>query len=49
MDAEFAKSQLTLLTREWYMHPSGQLPACESTDQPALRLQQTLIIATRGA
>ncbi|MFO0632940.1 MAG: hypothetical protein U0168_08835 [Nannocystaceae bacterium] len=29
LDASFAKSQLTLLTREWYMHPSGQLPAYE--------------------
>ena len=29
VDAEFAKNQLILLTREWYMHPSGQLPAYE--------------------
>ncbi|HXB59926.1 MAG TPA: hypothetical protein VNU95_10185, partial [Candidatus Acidoferrales bacterium] len=29
IDPEFAKSQLTLLTREWYMHPNGQLPAYE--------------------
>ncbi len=29
IDAEFAKEQLVLLTREWYMHPSGQLPAYE--------------------
>ena len=29
IDAEFAKAQLSLLTREWYMHPSGQLPAYE--------------------
>jgi hypothetical protein len=29
IDAEFAKSQLVLLTREWYMHPNGQLPAYE--------------------
>jgi hypothetical protein len=29
VDSEFAKSQLTLLLREWYMHPSGQLPAYE--------------------
>ncbi len=28
-DPDFAKQQLTLLTREWYMHPSGQLPAYE--------------------
>jgi hypothetical protein len=29
VDPEFAKAQLVLLTREWYMHPSGQLPAYE--------------------
>ncbi len=29
IDQEFAKSQLVLLTREWYMHPNGQLPAYE--------------------
>ncbi|MGI8673493.1 MAG: MGH1-like glycoside hydrolase domain-containing protein [Luteitalea sp.] len=29
VDAEFAKSQLVLMLREWYMHPNGQLPAYE--------------------
>ena len=29
LDAEFAKAQLVLLTREWFMHPNGQLPAYE--------------------
>ncbi len=29
LDPEFAKSQLILLCREWYMHPNGQLPAYE--------------------
>jgi hypothetical protein len=29
VDPDFAKDQLTLLLREWYMHPSGQLPAYE--------------------
>ncbi len=29
IDPEFAKSQLLLLMREWYMHPNGQLPAYE--------------------
>jgi hypothetical protein len=29
LDPAFAKSQLQLLTREWYMHPNGQLPAYE--------------------
>ena len=26
VDSEFAKDQLVLLLREWYMHPNGQLP-----------------------
>jgi Glycosyl hydrolase family 63 C-terminal domain len=29
VDPDFAKHQLTLLCREWYMHPNGQLPAYE--------------------
>ncbi|MBP7357398.1 MAG: glucosidase, partial [Cloacibacterium sp.] len=29
LDPDFAKSQLQLLTKEWYMHPNGQLPAYE--------------------
>jgi hypothetical protein len=29
VDSDFAKEQLTLLLREWYMHPNGQLPAYE--------------------
>ncbi|WP_099903846.1 MGH1-like glycoside hydrolase domain-containing protein, partial [Methylobacterium frigidaeris] len=29
IDPAFAKGQLILLTREWYMHPNGQLPAYE--------------------
>jgi hypothetical protein len=29
IDPEFAKKQLMLLTREWYMHPNGQIPAYE--------------------
>ncbi|MEF8730710.1 MAG: glucosidase [Candidatus Accumulibacter meliphilus] len=29
VDPQFAKDQLLLLTREWYMHPNGQLPAYE--------------------
>jgi hypothetical protein len=28
-DPAFAKHQLTLFLREWYMHPNGQLPAYE--------------------
>ncbi|HEX5050687.1 MAG TPA: glucosidase [Planctomycetota bacterium] len=29
LDAQFAKEQLLLMLREWYMHPNGQLPAYE--------------------
>ncbi len=29
VDADFAKRQLELMAREWYMHPNGQLPAYE--------------------
>ena len=29
VDLDFAKEQLVMLTREWYMHPNGQLPAYE--------------------
>lgn len=38
IDPEFAKAQLLLFLREWYMHPNGQLPAyewgLEDTDPP---------------
>ena len=29
IDSDFAKEQLILMLREWYMHPNGQLPAYE--------------------
>lgn len=29
IDTEFAKDQLILFLREWYMHPNGQIPAYE--------------------
>ncbi len=29
VDSDFAKRQLLLMLREWYMHPNGQLPAYE--------------------
>jgi hypothetical protein len=29
IDPGFSKNQLLLLTKEWYMHPNGQLPAYE--------------------
>ena len=29
VDVEFAKEQLVLMLREWYMHPNGRMPAYE--------------------
>ncbi|MGH7176692.1 MAG: MGH1-like glycoside hydrolase domain-containing protein, partial [Tepidisphaeraceae bacterium] len=29
IDGQFAKDQMLLLLREWYMHPNGQIPAYE--------------------
>lgn len=29
IDPDFAKDELIRFLREWYMHPSGQIPACE--------------------
>jgi len=29
IDPDFAKRQMDRLTREWYMHPNGQIPAYE--------------------
>ncbi|PYS49621.1 MAG: glucosidase [Acidobacteria bacterium] len=29
VDSDFAKDQLILMLREWYMHPNGQIPAYE--------------------
>ena len=29
IDSDFAKRQLVLMLREWYLHPNGQLPAYE--------------------
>ncbi|HAG83104.1 MAG TPA: glucosidase, partial [Cyanobacteria bacterium UBA12227] len=29
IDPDYAKYQLDILTREWYMHPNGQIPAYE--------------------
>ena len=31
IDPDFAKVQLDIMTREWYMHPNGQIPAYEWT------------------
>jgi len=47
IDPEFAKAQLVLLGREWYMHPSGQWPAYEwsfSDANPPVQAWATLRI-----
>ncbi|MBX3379267.1 MAG: glucosidase [Phycisphaeraceae bacterium] len=42
VDPQFAKEQILLMLREWYMHPSGQIPAYEwdfnSVNPPILAL-----------
>ncbi|MFO0860516.1 MAG: glucosidase [Phycisphaerales bacterium] len=42
VDPQFAKEQILLMLREWYMHPSGQIPAYEwdfnSVNPPILSL-----------
>ena len=52
VDPEFAKSQLILLCREWYMHPNGQLPAYEwdlsRREPPGARLGGAAGLRDRG-
>lgn len=42
IDPQFAKDQILLMLREWYMHPSGQIPAYEwdfnSVNPPVLMM-----------
>jgi hypothetical protein len=42
VDPQFAKEQILLMLREWYMHPNGQIPAYEwdfnSVNPPVLSL-----------
>ncbi len=47
VDIDFAKSQMIFLTKEWYMHPNGQLPAYEwnfSDNNPPVHALATLAI-----
>jgi hypothetical protein len=47
VDPEFAKEQLRLMTREWYMNPNGQLPAYEwnfSDVNPPVHAQAALSV-----
>ena len=47
VDPEFAKEQLRLMTREWYMNPNGQLPAYEwnfSDVNPPVHAQAALAV-----
>jgi hypothetical protein len=50
IDPQFAKDQLILLLREWYMHPNGQVPAYEwdfgSVNPPVLMLAARAVFDT---
>jgi hypothetical protein len=50
IDPQFAKDQLILLLREWYMHPNGQVPAYEwdfsSVNPPILMLAARAVFDT---
>ena len=37
IDPEFAKEQLMLLLREWYMHPNGRFPPTSSHSATSIR------------
>ncbi|MBV8490746.1 MAG: glucosidase [Candidatus Eremiobacteraeota bacterium] len=51
VDPDFAKNQLELLTQEWYMHPSGQIPAYEwalgDVNPPVLALAALRVYQTQ--
>jgi len=53
LDPEFAKSQLILFLREWYMHPNGQIPAYEwdfgDVNPPVLPLAARAVFETEHA
>jgi hypothetical protein len=40
VDSDFAKEQLTLMLREWYIHPNGQIPAL-ARKQPPIKSNKT--------
>jgi hypothetical protein len=42
IDSDFAKEQLILMLREWYMHPNGQIPAYEWV------LAMSILLCMRG-
>mgnify|MGYP001448223031 FL=1 len=51
IDPDFAKNQLITLTREWYMHPNGQIPAYEwafGDVNPGVSLGNMLALAIDG-
>jgi len=54
VDIEFAKEQLILFLREWYMHPNGWCDFCEGSDLSSLksllasrRMNTHLVMSTR--
>jgi Glycosyl hydrolase family 63 C-terminal domain len=50
VDPQFAKDQILLMLREWYMHPNGQIPAYEwdfnSVNPPVLSLSARAVFLT---
>jgi Glycosyl hydrolase family 63 C-terminal domain len=50
VDPEFAKEQILLMPREWYMHPNGQIPAYEwdfsDVNPPILSLAALAVFET---
>ena len=52
VDPEFAKSQLLLFLREWYMAPNGQMPAYEfalgDVNPPVHAVACTLVYKATG-
>jgi len=50
VDPQFAKAQILLMLREWYMHPNGQIPAYEwdfgDVNPPVLSLAARAVFET---
>ena len=53
VDPQFAKEQIILMLREWYMHPNGQIPAYEwdfgDVNPPVLPLAARAVFETEHA
>ena len=53
IDPQFAKEQIILMVREWYMHPNGQIPAYEwdfgDVNPPVLPVAARAVFETEDA